>query len=124
MAISSIWAELQATMKHWVKDIFISLDHSTQGTQVKIETRKSLVDTTWLGLKAKIAEVTGDFFKGLRTARHEFRTQLEQVEARAEHRYCHRMGSRAGVVQTTKFDGSTSWAVFRQQFETVTEHSS
>lgn len=45
------------------------------------------------------------------------------AESRAERGSCRRMGTGAGVAQTPKFDGFTSWAVFRRQFQTVEEHN-
>jgi hypothetical protein len=41
-------------------------------------------ETTQHGLKAKTAEVTNDFLQGLETTRHEFKTQLAEVEAWAQ----------------------------------------
>jgi ribosomal protein L6P/L9E len=79
--ISSTWGKLEESMKYWVEAILVFLHHRTQGTQAKIEAMKTLVDTMWQGLKAKIAGVTDDFLKGLETARHEFKTQLAEVEA-------------------------------------------
>jgi hypothetical protein len=102
-----------------VKDVLVSLNHRTQGTQIEIEIMKPLVDTMWQGLEAKITEVTDDFLEGLKTARIKFKTQLEQVEFWAKRWSCHRTGTGAGMVQTPKFSRSTSWAVFPQQFETI-----
>jgi hypothetical protein len=115
----------------------MSLDHRTQGTQAKIEAAKTLVDTTWRGLEAKIVEVTDDFLEGLETARLEFKMQLAEVEAQdarefneysttkpwAECESYQRTGTAAGMAQTPKFDGSTLWAVFRQQLKTMAEHN-
>jgi hypothetical protein len=55
----------------------------------------------------------------IETAKREFQSQLEEVEARVERtrRTC------ASAAQLPKFDGTTSCAVFRRQFETVKEHN-
>lgn len=45
------------------------------------------------------------------------------AESRAERESCQRTGTGAGVVQTPKFDGFTSWTVFRRQFQIVAEHN-
>jgi hypothetical protein len=46
---------------------------------------------------------------------------LEEITAEAE---CGRgTGACASTAQPSKFDGTTSWAVFQRQFETVTEHN-
>jgi hypothetical protein len=62
-------------------DLHKMVDLRTQGTQSEIEAMKTLVDTTHRGLKAKIAEVIDDFLKGLKTARHELKTQLSNYSA-------------------------------------------
>jgi hypothetical protein len=57
----------------------------------------------------------------IESTRLEFQSQLEEVMARAE------LGRRQGVCTSTAqpptFDGTTFWAVFRRQFETVAEHN-
>jgi hypothetical protein len=50
--------------------------------------------------------------------RREFQTQLKEVEARTERG----RGEGTGAAKPPKFDGNTSWVVFRRHFETVTEH--
>jgi hypothetical protein len=44
----------------------------------------SVVDSTRRGLYAKAGEVTADILEGFETPRGEFKTQLVQVEARAD----------------------------------------
>jgi hypothetical protein len=57
----------------------------------------------------------------MESTRLEFQSQLEEVMARTE------LGRRQGVCTSTAqpptFNGTTSWAVFRGQFETVAEHN-
>jgi benzoyl-CoA reductase/2-hydroxyglutaryl-CoA dehydratase subunit BcrC/BadD/HgdB len=57
----------------------------------------------------------------MEATRCELRSQLEEIEARAER------GSRpaacASAAQSPTFDLTTSWAVFQRQFETVAEHN-
>jgi hypothetical protein len=65
--------------------------------QVEAQTAKALIQATW----------------------HEFQMQLKEVEARAE---CGR-GTGSGLAKPPKFDGTTSWAMFQRQFETVAKHS-
>jgi hypothetical protein len=86
-AMSSIWAEMEKSMKHRVDDVLVSLDHRTRGTQAEIGTTKTLVDTAQLGLDAKVVEVTDDFFLGLETGRREFKIPLVEVEARDAHEF-------------------------------------
>jgi hypothetical protein len=125
------------------------LDKKFEETQVDLETvkttrTKSLLETTAdtrkdlhekLGLMIQIETQTTRTL--VKDTRGELRMQLEQVEARdackfsryytAEARSelgsCQRTGTGAGVAQTPKFDGLTSWAMFRPQFQTVAEHN-
>jgi hypothetical protein len=62
---------------------------------------KTLIDTTRRGLEAKIVG----------------------VEFRVERGPSRRTENGAGVAQNQKFDESTSWALFRRQFETMAEHN-
>jgi hypothetical protein len=57
--------------------------------QVETQMMRTLVDTTWQGLRAKIAE----------------------VEAQAECWSCQRTGTSVGMTQTPKFNGLMSWVV-------------
>jgi hypothetical protein len=57
------------------------------------------------------------------STRHEVQMQLEEVEAWTERGTYQRTGTGPGAAKPPSFDGSTSWAVFRRQFETVAEHS-
>jgi hypothetical protein len=49
------------------------------------------------------------------------KTLLENRVADAEAESCWRAGTGIGVAQPPEFDGSSSWAVFRRQFETVAQ---
>jgi hypothetical protein len=51
----------------------------------------------------------------------EFRTQLKEVEAGADHE--RGIGTGAGAAMPHKCDRTTSWAVFRPLLETVAEHN-
>jgi hypothetical protein len=50
----------------------------------------------------------------IEAAKREFQSQLEEVEARVEWR--RQTGACASAALQPKFDGTTSWAVFRRQF--------
>jgi hypothetical protein len=67
--------------------------------QVEAQTTKAQTEATWC----------------------EFCAQLKEVKAWAE---CRRgTGTGVGAVKSSKFDGTTSWAVFRHHFETVADHN-
>jgi hypothetical protein len=74
-------------------------------------------DLSHVALRATIKETRS----AIEATKREFQARLEAIEARTEH------GRGPGVcaytVQPTTFDGATSWAVFRLQFETVAERT-
>jgi hypothetical protein len=57
----------------------------------------------------------------MEATRLEFQSQLEEVMARAERG--RGTGACANAAQPPKFHGTTSWALFRRQSETVAEHN-
>jgi hypothetical protein len=59
----------------------------------------------------------------LEATRREFETQLALVQARSKCGGGGKAGVSAVVVKTPKFDRSTSWTVFRRQFEAATDHN-
>jgi hypothetical protein len=65
--------------------------------QGEAQMTKTLIETTWQGLEAKIAE----------------------AEARAKHG----RGTGTGVAKPLKFDGTTSWATFQHPFEIIAKHN-
>jgi hypothetical protein len=85
---------LQAVMMSLIadtmKDIHEDLDLRIQGTQVEIETMKTLVETMWHGLKTRQGEVKAQAWCGS----------------------CSRTGTNVGIVQPPKFNRLTSWAMF------------
>jgi hypothetical protein len=76
-------------MEDTKKALYTNFDLRFHGTQVEIKMRRTVVEITW---------------------------QLMEVKAQAGS--CGRTGTGVGTVQPPKFDRSTSWAVFRQQFKT------
>jgi uncharacterized phage infection (PIP) family protein YhgE len=145
--IHSIRSELEETIQHRMEDLLSCVDQKTQGlrkdltekidetqtdlqeVKTSLDTRtkflvESLVDTRKglheeLGLLFQVeAQTTKDLIEA---NRREFHSQLEEDESRAER------GSRpaacASAAQPPTFDETTSWAVFRRQFETVAEHN-
>jgi hypothetical protein len=57
----------------------------------------------------------------MEATRLEFQSQLEEVMARPE--LGRRQGMCTSTAQPPTFDGTTSWDVFRHQFESVAEHN-
>jgi hypothetical protein len=78
-------------------DLHNELDHRTQGTQVEIEEIETPAITTQRSLEVRIAKVTDDGLEGFEAARREIKTQLAQVEARAERGFCQRTGTGADI---------------------------
>jgi hypothetical protein len=129
-AINSIRSELEETIKTRMENAVVYLNQQTQGLRKELdekimETHQNLqvvmtsIDT-WTGsLQDDITGVKKDLdirAKGLEA-------RIVQVEARAELDVGGRTGNDAGRAKPPKFDGSTSWAMFRRQFETVADHN-
>jgi hypothetical protein len=51
------------------------------GSQINIQTVKTVVETMQHGLEARAAEITGDFIQGLDLTQCKFKTQLKEVKA-------------------------------------------
>jgi hypothetical protein len=143
--IHSIRSELEETIEHRIQNVLTHVNHVTQSlqkemidgienTQGDLETVKTSLDTrtkllvesisdTRKGLHEELGlmfQVEAQTTKALIEAnRREFQAQLEEIEARAGR------GSRPAAVaaQPPTFDGTTSWAVFRRQLETVAEYN-
>jgi hypothetical protein len=64
----------------------------------------------------------GNMEAKMEATRRELQSQLGDVAARAE--WGRGTEACASIAQPPKFNGTTSWAVFRHQFETVAEHNS
>jgi hypothetical protein len=59
---------------------------------------------------------------GLETTRRDFETQLAAVEARTRCTVPGKVGTSAGQLNPSKFDGTTSWAVCQRQFKVEADH--
>lgn len=70
-------------------------------------------------LKTQLAEVTGEFLHRLDITWHEFKTQLAEIEAQAEHESCGRTGTGIGVAQPPKFSGSISCLEIMPALDTI-----
>jgi hypothetical protein len=90
--------------------------------QVQTETTKTVADIRRHGLEAKIVEFADDFVQGLDIIWREFETQLNEVEGRAVQGVDGSTGTDTCRIEAPIFDRSTSYAVFRRQFEATAGH--
>jgi hypothetical protein len=121
-------------VNHVTQSLQKEMIEGTENTQVDSETVKTSLDTRTKFLVESISDirkgvheelslmfqVEAQTTKALIDAnRREFQSQLEEIEAKAER------GSKPAAIaaQPPRFVGTTSWAVFRRQFETVAEHN-
>jgi hypothetical protein len=143
-AIYSIWPESEA-IKYRVQDVLSFVDQRTldlckeltkiEETQVDLQTTRTSIDTRTKSLLETITdtmehlhEELGPMIQGepqmtktlTDTMRRGLEAKMPEVEAQAERGSA---GTGADGVKPPKFDGTTSWAVFRRQFETVKEHN-
>jgi hypothetical protein len=95
-----------------------SLDTRMKSTQeTLVDTRKGLEKE--LGLMFQVEAHTTKIL--IEANRRDLQTQLKEVEARAERRRV--TGTGEGAAKPPKFDRTTSWAVFRRQFDIVAQHN-
>jgi hypothetical protein len=139
-AIHSIQSELEEAIKHRVEYILSCVDQKTQGlrkelteiideTQVDLQAIETSVDMWTKSLLETITDIRVHLQKELGlmiqvetqmtkiiidTTGRGLMAKIAEVEVRAESGFCQRTGTGTGVAQTPKFDGSTSWAVFRR----------
>jgi hypothetical protein len=144
-ATHSIGSELEETIKDRVADILSCVVQKAQGlrkeltekndeTQVDLQAIRTSVDSPTKGLLQTITDtrehlhaehglmiqsetqmtktLTDTMRRGLEAA------NIAEVEARAQ---SERTGTGAGTAKLPKFDGTTSWAVFRRQIENAEE---
>jgi hypothetical protein len=150
VAIHSIRSELDETIQHRIENVMTQVNYKTQSlqkelrenlkkTQVKLQTVEVSLDAQARKFQEDLATIKSNHLKdydltnttvhttieqtrlAIEAARCEFRARLEVVEAKAK-------GGRgpgvyASMAQPPIFEGTTSWSVFRRQFETVAEHN-
>jgi hypothetical protein len=129
-AINSIRSKLEETINKRMENGVAYLNQQTQGlrkeldekimeTQQHLQVVMTSIDI-WTGtLQDDITGVKKDLdirAKGLEA-------RIAEVEARVELEVGGRTGNEAGRAKPPKFDGSTSWAMYRRQFETVADHN-
>jgi hypothetical protein len=107
-AINTVRSELEGNIAERMEYALAAADQQNQALREEAnqklgETQQNMTDIKdfQLGLKVRIAE----------------------VEARVELGVGGRTGNDAGRAKPPKFDGSTSWAMFRRQFETLADHN-
>jgi hypothetical protein len=145
-AINSIPSEIEETIRHRMENVLPEVIKKNEGLRKELnETQKDLqiarasLNTQRDDLmetirdKKEYLELKLISFKDntqnlisskqdtmeakMETTRLEFQSQLEEVMAKVER------GRGIGACASPKFDGNTSWAVFRRQFETLAEHN-
>jgi hypothetical protein len=132
--INSIRSELEETIKTRMEYVVVSLSQHSQGlreeldekimeTQRHVQVVQASIDT-WTGsLQGDITDVKKDLQKELDIRAQGLEVRMAEVEARVELGVSGHTGNDARRAKPPKFDGSTSWAMFRRHFETVAEHN-
>jgi hypothetical protein len=118
-AINSIQSELEEKINTQTQGLREELDEARQHLQVAMTS----IDT-WTGtLQDDITSAKKDLQTKLDVRAQELEDRIAEVEARAELGVGGRTGNDAGRAKPPKFDGSTSWSMFRRQFETVADRN-
>jgi arsenate reductase-like glutaredoxin family protein len=120
----SLRNELTKTKKD-LKGVKASLDTQRDDLMETIRDKKAYLELKIISFKDNkqnlIGTKQGTMEAKMEATRLEFQSQLEQVMARSERG--RGTGACVNAAQPPKFDGTTSWAVFRRQFESVAEHN-
>jgi hypothetical protein len=131
--INSIRSELEETINTRMENALVAAGQQTQvlreeldgkimETQRHVQVVQASINT-WTGsLRGDMTDIK-DLQKELDSRAQGVEVRMAEVEARVELGVCGRTGSDAGWAKPPKFDGSTSWAMFRCQFQTVAEHN-
>jgi hypothetical protein len=137
-AIHSIRSELE-DVNHWTQSLQKELTEKIDKTQVELQEVEVSLSAQERKLQDDLATIRSDHlrdydlthvmiqatFNGTRSAieatKREFQARLEVVEARAKQG--RGPGVCANAAQLPTFDGTTSWAVFHRQFNTIAEYN-
>jgi hypothetical protein len=130
--IHSIQSELENTNQQ-TQNLRKELTETIEKTQVELQIVEVALDAQAKEFREEIAAIWanvasakkhGTFYETrsqIEATKREPQAWSEGVEARVQHRRV--QGVCASAVQPPMFNGNTSWAVFRRQFETVAEHN-
>jgi hypothetical protein len=106
------------------------LDEKIMETQRQVQVVMASTDTRTGNLQDDMTEVRKNFGEAVGRTRAELgirakglEDKMAEVEARIELGVGGRLGNDSGRAKPPTFDGSTSWAMFRRQFEAVADHN-
>jgi hypothetical protein len=97
------------------------LSDRIEQTQMALQTAEMRRDATTKMLKEDLANNYSETCEAIEEAKREFRDRLEAVQTRTERGITPTVST--STVQPPTFNGSSTWSVFRRQFETVAEHN-
>jgi hypothetical protein len=114
-AINTVRSELEGKIAERMDYALAAADEQNQALREEVNQK---LGETQQDLQASVRSLQDDI-TDLKT---ELETRIAEV-VRAELGVGDRTGNDAGRAEPPKFDGSTSWAMFRRQFETVADHN-
>jgi hypothetical protein len=138
-AMRSMQSDIEQSVQKQVEDVLSVMDHKTHSLQLdlteKIESTQVKLDTIEMSLGVETDNLRLDLsnmqaetiskrqttFERIEAVRREFHTRLEEAKEMAGH--ARGTGNSTCAVTPPKFDGTTSWSVFRHQFETIADHN-
>jgi hypothetical protein len=108
---------IQSYVDHKTQNLRRELADAIEETRMELRTAGVSLNTQAQDFEGQITSIREDITCNER----KFQAQLEEIKTAADR------GSRppvcASAVQPPTFDGTTSWYVFRRQFETIVEHT-
>jgi hypothetical protein len=138
-AMRSMRSDMERSVQKQVEDVLSVVDRKTHSleldltekfgsTQVKLDTIELALGVETNSLRLDLSTVQAETvanrqanFERFEAVRREFHVRLEEAKEMAGH--TRGTGNGMCAVTPPKFDGTTSWSVFRQPFETVAEHN-
>jgi hydroxypyruvate isomerase len=106
----------------------MDLTEKIESTQVKLDTIELALDMETTNLRSDLSNMQAETIanrqatsESIEVVRREFHTRLEEAKEMAGH--TRGTGNGTCAVTPPKLDGTTSWSVFRHEFENVAEHN-
>jgi hypothetical protein len=115
-AINTVRSELEGKIASRMNYALAAADGQNQALREEVNQK---IGETQQDVQASNRSLQGD----MTDLKAELETRIAEVEARAEPGVGGSTGKGTGRAKPPKFDGSTSWAMYRRQFETVAYHN-
>jgi hypothetical protein len=129
-AINSVRSELEETIRTWAQGLRAELDEEIMKTQQQVQEIMATMNKRTGNLQEDMTDVRKNLCEAIGRMRAELDVRAQgldnriaEVKVQVELGVGSRTGNDARWAKPPKFDGSTSWTMFRRQFETAADHN-